>query len=1376
VGKTRIGKKTGAKGGGGSKTLWPAQISQVPPPNAPVPAPFAAKTSGANAIDPKDTLKRGGTPMMTKGTKMSTDPPLNQPALPIADAVTHAKQAKAKVASGSSKTKASGDGVAATTDSTKINTLTGNEEVAQGASVIVEGAGASAGGPSKKKKAAKKKKKKAPKKPPQGAKQEGDESGTAKGAPATDDPIVLATGDVISTHVDLVLPGIWPLQWQRFYSSDRDYEHGQLGAAGWTHPFEQWVAPDGDVITLRKDDGSQVHFARIEPGQSTFHRRARLTLSRDAHGGYRVRDAGSRRTRRFAPQVAGSAVAQLTAIEDDWGNSVQLVYEAGRLVRILDTAGRTLHLLLDAKSRIHRLEARVGESEALAWVDYEYHPEGELAVVRDAAGGEFRYDYDGYSRLVQTTYPNGFRYRHVWDDETNRCIHGEGDGGVMAVDLHFDEETGATVLGGTDEARSYLFNDQDQIIREETPDGMYLRERSYDEDGYLLEEKNAAGTIGRFQYDARGNQVATADASGNIQSWTFDEDDLLRVFKSADGLETHYQWDARGGLAEVTYPTGAIFRLTRDGRGRLTALHGPDGLIAAIEYDAQGNRLAETDARGAVTRYTYDALGRPLTRTDALGRVSAAQYDVLGRPVAITSPDGTQTRATYDAMGNVTSYEDERGRSTRMTYGGSGVLKRLEQADGQVWELSYDADERLVEIKNPRCERYEFTYDRLGRVTTERTFDARVLEYRYSTAERLSHVDYPDGTFRDFLYDPLGNIVEDRSPDGSIKFQRDKLGRLSTATMRDPMGTVVTTLERDALGRVVVETQGERVLKYQYDRLGRRLQRSLALGDDHAPSITDYGFDEAGALSSVTHDGYRLALSRDVLGRETTRLGSRGGFSLQSQYDARDRLIEQRASAPSPEGFESARALVDRKYRYDASGRVGAIEDARWGTAIYEHDPIGQLLSVTRGAHREVFEYDVAGSLTKALSSLDTRPGSEEAWAVAPGNRLERQGDTYYEYDRRSRRVAKIESGDLASTERRTQYGWDARDWLREVVLPDGQHVRFAYDAFGRRVRKEVIAAEARDFPAMLKLAVEKGKEALPPKRVVEFVWDGNALAAEISKERGARVFVHAPSSVTPLLQAEQGGIFACVTDHLGMVKELVDEDGRVAWAGSFSAWGTLLEERRDERARRVVSSPFRLVGQYYDAETGLGCTRFRYFEAEVGRWISPDPIGLAGGLNVFAFDGSPVLVIDPLGLCEHNQTAKDRLAAAPETPGVYHLELIVNGEKFMYTGQAVDIRARLSKPNHPARALLEDPNTTVTVKEVTFPADLDTSNQRDVRRTLGVVEQNTMIAKDNIDQATARRAKVPTDSLNKIPALTPKKLKQYGTDYPSTVGPEREI
>jgi RHS repeat-associated protein len=152
----------------------------------------------------------------------------------------------------------------------------------------------------------------------------------------------------------------------------------------------------------------------------------------------------------------------------------------------------------------------------------------------------------------------------------------------------------------------------------------------------------------------------------------------------------------------------------------------------------------------------------------------------------------------------------------------------------------------------------------------------------------------------------------------------------------------------------------------------------------------------------------------------------------------------------------------------------------------------------------------------------------------------------------------------------------------------------------------------------------------------VEFLWDGDVLCEErdSSKEAGTekRVHVHEPGTFVPMLQVERGEAFVVVNDHLGMPKELIDSAGRVAWRATHGAWGDVRGVERD-RGAAEVESPFRLLGQYADRETGLCYTRFRYFEAATGRWLSADPLGIAGGLNTTAFDGSPTRLSDVLGL-----------------------------------------------------------------------------------------------------------------------------------------------
>jgi RHS repeat-associated protein len=86
---------------------------------------------------------------------------------------------------------------------------------------------------------------------------------------------------------------------------------------------------------------------------------------------------------------------------------------------------------------------------------------------------------------------------------------------------------------------------------------------------------------------------------------------------------------------------------------------------------------------------------------------------------------------------------------------------------------------------------------------------------------------------------------------------------------------------------------------------------------------------------------------------------------------------------------------------------------------------------------------------------------------------------------------------------------------------------------------------------------------------------------------------------------------------------------------GTHSAVGALSPRERDGVLGRgtPIESPFRLLGQVADEDAELCWTRFRVFDAEVGAWLSPDPLGWLGGLNLFAFAGAPSRVTDTRGL-----------------------------------------------------------------------------------------------------------------------------------------------
>ena len=1023
-------------------------------------------------------------------------------------------------------------------------------------------------------------------------------------------PVDVASGHVVDTAFDFVIPGLIPLVWDRRYSSARRTDHDAPLGPGWALGVHQWMAPEGDTLALHDGDGRTIFFEQVRAGETTFHRRERLRLTASPDGSYRVYSVATQLTRVFWATAPGEP-ARLRSIRDAHDNAIVLDYEGARLTRLVDTAGREVSVKWK-QARIVRVEIRA-EGQLSQWVDYTYSASGCLTSALDALGRSDEYESDRFNRITSITLKNGVCFQYVYEANTGRCAKTWGPKGLYALALSADRAAHTTVLEG-EEPRIYTWNDDGLVIREATPDGAILHERAYDEDLFLIAETNGAGEGVKLWYDAHGNLIRSVDAGGNVTAWEYDESDRLVKEITPDGLVTSYGYDAQGSVVAVTLPSGASFSMTYDARGRRTGVHGASGAVKAYEYDAANNVTVEIDARGARWVYAYDAMGRPVSCTDALGRTRHVAYDVLGRDIVTRRPDGTTTSSAYDELDLLAKYTDPLGQITRMEYGGTGVLTRVEQPDGRVWTFSYTGEERLAAIKNPRGEIYAFTYDDVGRVVQETTFDGRALAYRYDIAGRLDRVDYPDGTWRAFSHDRLGNLVGDDSPDGTISYRRDRLGRLVGGVLDEQGARSEVLFELDELGRLISDAQGDRRVRYAYDPRGRRIGRTMPDG-----KVTRYDYDALDALVAVEHLGHRLTIDRDVLGREVRKADAAGRFAIHSVHDAMDRIVEQRAVATAPMGG-IPEVLVQRQWSRDAKGRVKRIDDARFGATIYAYDKLGQLLDARRGPTREAFGYDAGEALVKAIEGLDADPRREAGWKIAPGDLLLETKTAKYTYDKRGRRVVKLDLGERGyGGAGATEYVWDCRDQLREVRLPSGARVRMTYDAFGRRLRKEIVPADG-------------GRS-----RSVDFVWEGDTIAADLDSERGARTFVHLPGTQIQLLQEERGEVLTVVHDHLGMPKELLDPAGQIAWAAAHSAWGTVTETYRDpaseQRRGRPVESPFRLVGQYADEETGLCATRFRQFDPEVGRWLSPDALGFEGGHDLFGFNGSPSSMIDPLGL-----------------------------------------------------------------------------------------------------------------------------------------------
>ncbi|MBC8955025.1 RHS family protein [Xenorhabdus sp. PB62.4] len=155
-------------------------------------------------------------------------------------------------------------------------------------------------------------------------------------------------------------------------------------------------------------------------------------------------------------------------------------------------------------------------------------------------------------------------------------------------------------------------------------------------------------------------------------------------------------------------------------------------------------------------------------------------------------------------------------------------------------------------------------------------------------------------------------------------------------------------------------------------------------------------------------------------------------------------------------------------------------------------------------------------------------------------------------------------------------------------------------------------------------------------------MWSGDQLIEETpiyadgtpADEQRIR-WLYEPGALTPSARFEYGKLHYMVSDHQGTPREMLDEEGGLVWAQRLTTWG------KAERSQVIASNDadyhvncnLRFLGQYEDEESGLYYNRFRYYSPETGQYLSPDPIGLMGGLNPYGYVHNPSNWVDPYGL-----------------------------------------------------------------------------------------------------------------------------------------------